>query len=86
MPATDRQESVLNILRNLRDLDGLKRLFWEELNYERASCPLSPRQWPERARQPLAEDPILFAGGGEDNAFHVVYCRLDSRRPVAPSD
>jgi adenine-specific DNA-methyltransferase len=78
VPATDRQETVLNILRNLRDLDGLKRLFWEELNYERENRPLSPRQWPESARQPLAEDPILFATGGEDNAFHVVYCRLES--------
>lgn len=78
MPTIDRQDSVLNILRNLRDLDGLKRLFWEELNYERENRPLSHRQWPESARQPLAEDPILFASGGEDNAFHVVYCRLES--------
>ena len=78
MPTIDRQDSVLNILQNLRDLDGLKRLFWEELNYERENRPLSPRQWPESARQPLAEDPILFATGGEDNAFHVVYCRLES--------
>lgn len=78
MPTIDRQDSVLNILQNLRDLDGLKRLFWEELNYERENRPLSPRQWPESARQPLAEDPILFASGGEDNAFHVVYCRLES--------
>ena len=78
MPTIDRQDSVLNILRNLCDLDGLKRLFWEELNYERENRPLSPRQWPESARDPLAEDPILFASGGEDNAFHVVYCRLES--------
>jgi REP element-mobilizing transposase RayT len=78
VPTIDRQDSVLNILQTLRDLDGLKRLFWEELNYERENRPLSPRQWPESARQPLAEDPILFATAGEDNAFHVVYCRLES--------
>lgn len=78
MPTIDRQDAVLNILQNLRDLDGLKKLFWQELNYERENRPLSPRQWPESARQPLAEDPILFATGGEDNAFHVVYCRLES--------
>jgi adenine-specific DNA-methyltransferase len=78
VPTIERQDSVLNILRNLRDLGGLKRLFWQELNYERENRPLSPRQWPESARQPLAEDPILFASGGEDNAFHVVYCRLES--------
>lgn len=78
MPVTDRQETVLNILQNLRDLDGLKQLFWEELNYERKNTPLSTRQWPESSRQPLAEDPILFAVGGEDNAFHVIYCCLAS--------
>jgi hypothetical protein len=78
VPTIERQDAVLNILQNLRDLDGLKRLFWEELNDERENRPLSPRQWPESARQPLAEDPVLFATGGEDNAFHVVYCRLES--------
>ena len=35
MANEERQEAVLDILRNLWDLDGLKRLFWEELNYER---------------------------------------------------
>jgi hypothetical protein len=24
----------------------------------------------------LVDDPVLLAGGGQDNAFHVVYCRL----------
>lgn len=83
MAQIERQQTVLGILQNLRDLEGLKKLFWEELNYERQNKPLSPRQWPDSARQALAEDPILFASGGEDGAFHVVYCRLsspDSRR------
>jgi len=74
----EREQAVLNILQDLRSLDGLKRLFWEELNYERENKPLSPRLWPDGAKQPLAEDPILFASGGEDGAFHVVYCRLAS--------
>jgi hypothetical protein len=74
----ERQQAVLNILQDLQDLEGLKRLFWHELNYERENKPLSPRQWPDAAKQPLAEDPILFASGGEGNAFHVVYCRLAS--------
>ncbi len=78
MAQTEREQAVLNILQNLQDLDGLKRLFWEELNYERENKPLSPRQWPDSARQALAEDPVLFASGGEDKAFHVVYCRLAS--------
>ncbi|MEI6633447.1 MAG: TaqI-like C-terminal specificity domain-containing protein [Chlamydiota bacterium] len=78
MAQVERQQTVLNILQNLRGLDGLKKLFWEELNYERENKPLSPRQWPDSAKQTLAEDPILFASGGEQNAFHVVYCRLAS--------
>lgn len=78
MAQVDRQQAVLSLLQNLRDLDGLKKLFWEELNYERENKPLSVRQWPDSAKDALAEDPILFASGGEDNAFHVVYCRLNS--------
>ncbi len=78
MAQAERQQAVQSILQNLRDLDGLKKLFWEELNYERKNQPLSPRQWPDNARNALAEDPVLFASGGVDDAFHVVYCRLAS--------
>ncbi len=78
MAQIERQQTVLNILRNLRDLGGLKKLFWEELNYERENKPLSMRGWPDSARNALVDDPILFASGGEDHAFHVVYCRLAS--------
>jgi len=46
MAQIERQQSVLNILQNLRDLGGLKKLFWEELNYERENRPLSMRGWP----------------------------------------
>ncbi|MBN2562797.1 MAG: N-6 DNA methylase [Phycisphaerae bacterium] len=78
MAYVDRQQAVLGVLQDLRNLDGLKKLFWEELNYERENKPLSPRRWPDNAKQALAEDPILFASGGEENTFHVVYCRLAS--------
>jgi hypothetical protein len=78
MAQIERQQIVLHILQNLRDLGGLKKLFWEELNYERENKPLSMRGWPDSARSALVDDPILFASGGEDNAFHVVYCRLAS--------
>lgn len=77
MTQVERQQTVLNILQNLRDLDGLKKLFWEELNYERENKPLSTRGWkPESAHDTLAEDPILFASGGADSAFHIIYTRL----------
>jgi hypothetical protein len=78
MAQIERQQTVLNILRNLRDLGGLKKLFWEELNYEHENQPLSMRGWPDSARKALVDDPILFASGGEDQAFHVVYCHLAS--------
>ncbi|MDO8721369.1 MAG: hypothetical protein Q7J31_03970, partial [Syntrophales bacterium] len=78
MAQDERQQAVLNILRNLRDLGGLKKLFWEELNYERKNQPLSMRGWPDSVRSSLADDPVLFASGGEDQAFHVLYCRLAS--------
>ncbi|RPJ42805.1 MAG: hypothetical protein EHM27_02085 [Deltaproteobacteria bacterium] len=78
MAQIERQQKVLNILQNLRDLNGLKKLFWEELNYERENLPLSMRGWPDSARKALVDDPILFASGGEDNAFQVIYCRLAS--------
>jgi adenine-specific DNA-methyltransferase len=78
MAQIERQQMVLHILQNLRDLTGLKKLFWEELNYERENKPLSMRGWPDSTRTALVDDPILFASGGTDNAFHVVYCRLAS--------
>ena len=78
MPNSERQQKILAILQTLDGLEGLKRLFWQELNYERENKPISPRHWPESLKEALAEDPVLFASGGEEKAFHVVYCRLAS--------
>ena len=80
MTRIELQQSVLNLLKNLRGLDPLKQLFWSELNYERVNQPLSRRGWTDTAANILAEDPILFAGGGESNDFHVIYGRLASDR------
>jgi hypothetical protein len=78
--AREVQKTVLDILRNLRGLEPLKRLFWSELNYERVNQPLSRHGWTDISRNALAEDPVLFAGGGESNDFHVIYARLASDR------
>ncbi|MEN6319412.1 MAG: TaqI-like C-terminal specificity domain-containing protein [Syntrophaceae bacterium] len=78
MPVLERKQTVLKILEQLGGLDALKELFWTELNYERENAPLSMRGWPDSARKALVDDPILFASGGEENAFHVLYCRLAS--------
>jgi len=75
-----RQQNVLDILKSFRGLDPLKQLFWSELNYTRLNQPLSGHGWADSTRNALAQDPIPFAGGGQDNDFHVIYARLDSDR------
>jgi type I restriction-modification system DNA methylase subunit len=80
MARIELQQAVLDILRNLRGLEPLKQLFWSELNYDRVNQPLSRHGWSDTAAKALAEDPILFAGGGENNDFHVIYARLASDR------
>jgi type I restriction-modification system DNA methylase subunit len=78
MSRPERQQNVLDLLKGLRGIEPLKQLFWSELNYQRVNQPLSRRGWTESAGKALADDPVLFAGGGEDNAFHVIYCQLAS--------
>jgi hypothetical protein len=55
----------------MRGLEGLKRLFWQEFNYERENKPLSTRQWPIIAKcaPALAENPVLFAIGARITRF-----------------
>ncbi len=82
----ERQQTVLELLRDLRGLEPLKELFWSELNYERVNQPLSRRDWTDTAAKALREDPILFAGGGENNEFHVIYARLASNQLLLGSE
>ena len=70
----------MDLLKSLRGIEPLKQLFWSELNYERVSQPLSRRGWADTTAKPLADDPLLLAGGGEQNEFHVIYSRLASDR------
>src|SRR6266581_53709 len=76
MSRPERQQNVLDLLKGLRGIEPLKQLFWSELNYQRVNHPLSRHGWTEQASKVLGDDPVLFACGGEDNAFHVIYCRL----------
>lgn len=76
----ERQESVRQLLEGLRGLEPLKELFWSELNYGHINQPLSRRGWSQTAANALAEDPVLFAGGGQNNDFHVVYSHLPQAR------
>ena len=76
----EREQCVLKLLKNLRGLEPLKKLFWSELNYDHVNQPLSRRGWNQTAVNALAEDPVLFAGGGQNNDFRVVYSRLPQER------
>lgn len=74
------QENILNILKNLRGLEPLKELFWTELNYDRQNNGIPRGDWTDTAKNALAEDPLLFATGGPEEDFHVIYARLNSDR------
>lgn len=78
MASQDKQQAVLDILQHLHQTKdkGLKQLFWTELNYSQVNAPLTTRKWTENITQYLAQDPTLFASGGEDGAFHVIYLQL----------
>ncbi|MGH7962812.1 MAG: hypothetical protein ACRERD_13450, partial [Candidatus Binatia bacterium] len=86
MPRSERQQTVLELLKGIGDLsvsparryDKFCRLIWTELNYERVNQPLPRRDWSDTATKALTEDPVLFAGGGANNDFHVIFARLAS--------
>lgn len=71
---------MLDILQNFRGQDPLKKLFWTELNYDKANSPISRRGWSESTSSVLTDDPVLFATAG--NAFHVIHSRLKANRPL----
>ena len=76
---TKTQERVYKLLHRMPD-DGLaaaKQLFWTELNYDRASEPLSRRNWPDRAHDTLAGNPLLLAQhSSQFGSFDVIYAQL----------
>lgn len=77
-PQTQRQQSVLDLLQSLKGQEPLKKLFWTELNYDKANSPISRKGWGDQASGALADDPVLFATGGND--FHVIHSRLKSEK------
>ena len=66
----------MNLLLDLKGLDPVKELFWNQLNYERINEPISRRSWSDAASNALADDPLVFAGGGESNDFKIAFVRL----------
>jgi hypothetical protein len=82
----DIRQSIQDILRDLNGLDGLKQLFWSELNYERVNRALSRHNWSDTAAKALAENPLLFAAGGDREDFHILYARLNSHELLLGSE
>ena len=70
------EQRIHDILQNFRGIDPLRELFWSELNYDRQNDPISRADWNETDRDFTADDPLLFATGGEDSRFHLIYTHL----------
>ncbi len=70
------EQRIQPILSEIHGIESLKQLFWSELNYDRANQALPRDAWPAEKRDLLAEDPLVFATGGADGAFQILYCRI----------
>lgn len=69
-------QELLKTLSQQHTIDPLKKLFWSELNYDRADETLSRSNWPESTARLLTENPVLLATGYGD--FPIIYSRLAS--------
>ena len=72
------QTRIHDILQNFRGIETLKQLFWGELNYDRQNALISRDDWNETDTSNTADDPLLFATGGENSDFQLIYTRLNS--------
>ena len=67
---------ILEDLRTLRNLPGLKKLICTNLNYDYKDRELSPL--PDGIQSQMAAPPSLLANGGSDGGFHIIYVQLAS--------
>jgi type I restriction-modification system DNA methylase subunit len=82
MSSTTFRQSIQDLLAALptQRLDALKKLFWIELNYNRANAPLRADNYPAGLQEKLVAQPLLFATAGDGEQFHVIYCHLNTER------
>jgi len=76
---TETEQRVYGLLHRMSSdgLPALKRLFWTELNYDRANVPLSTRDWSQRARDALEGPPVILARHeSRFGSFDIIYARL----------
>lgn len=71
-------QTILDILQNFHGIESLKKLFWEELNYDRDNTPIN--NLPQRTADLVAEAPLCLATGGKDKDFHIIYVKLKAER------
>ena len=73
---------IQNILKSLpgTKLEGLKKLFWEELNYNHDNSQVSMSDWTVEFHALFHEHPVLFASAGTDDSFHIIYCHLQNEK------
>ena len=74
------QQRILDLLQDFRGIKALRQLFCTELNYTYRNASISRGDWNQRDISNTADDPLLFATGGGDSGFHLIYTRLDSDR------
>jgi len=79
MANSETTTKVENLLKPLT-LDNLKKLFWEELNYNRSAKTLSMADFREAIKGSLAEPPQLFATAGDGEEFHIIYLRFKKEK------
>lgn len=66
------RETIARLLEQFRGLEPLKRLFWQELNYDRVNTPIPIRDW-DAERGLFNGDPLLLAEHGD---FKIIYGQM----------
>ncbi len=74
----DNMQDILTLLQDFKGIESLKKLFWEELNYNRDNTPIE--NLPDSAANLVAETPLLFATAGQNKDFHIIYVRLNNEK------
>lgn len=78
MPTDDIRQDIWDLLEDFQGEEPLKELFWSKLNYTRVNESLSRRGWTDKTTALLENAPLLFAGGGQNDEFHIIYARMAS--------
>ena len=61
-------------------IDGLKKLFWEELNYNSDNVPVSKANWTDEYSDLFIETPVSFATCAINEGFHILFFHLNSEK------